>query len=259
MNIAGYGQRTIKTYTAAAEALSDYFKKPLNTVSEAEFTRFLNGLSKQNKSAFTLNQYHAVLKMVVTKVYHQAWAFTFPYAKRRSKLPVVLSKSQIMQIVNVINNSKHRTLISLAYGSGLRVSEVINLRTCDLDLDSLTLRVNDGKGGKDRITVIPESLVNDLQILVAGKNKNDWIFVSERGGKLAVRTAQQVFERALNKAKINSTATFHSLRHSFATHLLERGVDSRYIQKLLGHSNIATTMIYTKVTNPALTRIKSPL
>ena len=257
--IAGYSHRTIKTYLLVEKSLNSYFKKPLNVIGEAEFTHFLSRLAQQKKSSFTLNQYHAVLKLITTKIYKEPWTHTFPYAKRHNKLPVVLSRDEILKIIGSIDNSKHRALISLAYGAGLRVSEIINLRVYDLDLDGLTLRVNDGKGGKDRISVIPESLRSELRALIAQKDGNDWVFKSERGGKLAVRSAQQVFERALSKAKINKNATFHSLRHSFATHLLENGIDSRYIQKLLGHSNIATTMIYTKVTNPALTKIRSPL
>jgi site-specific recombinase XerD len=259
MRIAGYSPRTIKTYALVESSLCRNFQKPLNEIGEEEFTQFLDRLAQQRKSPFTLNQYHAVLKLIVTKIYKQPWNYTFPYAKRHNKLPVVLSRDQILQIIGSIKNSKHRTMIALAYGAGLRVSEVLNVRIYDLDLDGLTLRVNEGKGGKDRITIIPAILRDDLRALTYGKDGHSWIFESERGGKLATRTAQQIFERALSKAQINQNATFHSLRHSFATHLLENGVDSHYIQKLLGHSNIATTMIYAKVTNPALTKIRSPL
>jgi len=259
MRIAGYSQRSIKTYSLVANNLYRYFQKPLESVSEAELAHFLDRLAKQHKSPFTLNQYHAVLKLVVTKLYRKPWDSVIPYTKRHKKLPVVLTHEQILEIVECLTNPKHRILISLAYGAGMRVSEVVNLRVRDMDLLSLTLSIRGGKGDKDRVSVIPASLTYGLTRLMAGKEADDFVFESERGGKLAIRTAQQIFERALGKTKIHQAATFHSLRHSFATHLLENGVDSRYIQKLLGHSNIATTMIYTKVTNPALTRIKSPL
>lgn len=150
-------------------------------------------------------------------------------------------------------------MISLTYGAGLRVSEVVNIKVKHLNLDELTILVVEAKGGKDRISVLPEKLIPDLRIMVAAKTGDEYLFDSERGGKLTTRTAQSVFEKSLQLAGIQKAATFHSLSHSFATHLLESGVDSRYIQKLLGHSNIATTMIYAKVTNPALMRIKSPL
>ena len=105
----------------------------------------------------------------------------------------------------------------------------------------------------------PGKLKSHLQNLIAGKNKNDFVFESERGGKLTTRTAQKVFAVALKKSLINKEATFHSLRHSFATHLLENGIDVRYVQELLGHKSIRTTQVYTKVTNPKLKNIKSPL
>jgi len=128
-----------------------------------------------------------------------------------------------------------------------------------LDFEELTVHVKLAKGQKDRISVIPKVLVSDLKNLVAGKSKNDLVFASERGGKLTTRTAQKVFENALRNSKIKKDATFHSLRHSFATHLLESGTDVRYVQELLGHQNIRTTQIYTHVTNPKLKNIKSPL
>jgi len=150
-------------------------------------------------------------------------------------------------------------MIALAYGTGLRVSEIINLRVRDLDLEELALRVVSGKGKKDRVTIIPERLVTTIRNMSAGKSGTDYLFESERGGKLSARTAQVAFSRAASKAGIVKAATFHSLRHSFATHLLENGIDVRYVQELLGHASISTTQLYTKVTNPKLKNIRSPL
>jgi site-specific recombinase XerD len=133
------------------------------------------------------------------------------------------------------------------------------LKVKDVCLAELMIHIKDAKGNKDRITLLPEKLIGDVEKLIANKKLNDYIFPSERGGKLTERTAQKVFETALKKAGIKKEATFHSLRHSFATHLLENGVDVRFVQELLGHANIRTTQIYTKVTNPMLRKIKSPL
>jgi len=184
---------------------------------------------------------------------------SFPYAKRHKRLPVVLSKNEIIRIIETIKNTKHKTLISLAYGAGLRVSEVINLRVKDIELDELSLIIRSGKGDKDRLTIIPEKILDSLHVIMAGKEPSDYLFESERGGKLTTRTAQMIFERALQKTSIAKDATFHSLRHSFATHLLENGVSVRYIQQLLGHASITTTQQYTRVTNPQLKNIRSPL
>ncbi len=156
-------------------------------------------------------------------------------------------------------NQKHQLLLALAYGAGLRVSEVVNLKVQDLDFAEKTIHLKQAKGRKDRISVLPDKFIDALKRFVSGKDKGDFIFHSDWGGRLTTRTAQKVFEHALAKADIKKPATFHSLRHSFATHLLENGVDIRYVQVLLGHNNIRTTQRYTRVTNPKLQSIRSPL
>ncbi len=146
-------------------------------------------------------------------------------------------------------------MISLDYACDLRVSEVISLKVADLDIDKLIVHIKGAKGKKDRISVLPKKLENDLRNIIAGRNAKDYIFDSNRGGKLTTTSLQKMFRRSLAKTTIKKPATFHSLRHSFATHLLENGTDVRYVQELLGHSNIRTTQIYTQVTNPKLKNI----
>ncbi|MFZ2199416.1 MAG: tyrosine-type recombinase/integrase [Microgenomates group bacterium] len=248
MRVAGYSPRTIEAYARCVEE-----------IGAQDLLFFLDKLARAGKSSFTMNQYHAAYKLYVTKVLMKPWHIPFPYAKRHKRLPVVLSRTEVGSIIEHTKNSKHRLLLSLAYGSGLRVSEVINIKVGDIYLDELSMMIKDAKGGKDRLSVVPEKLLNDLRNMIAGKKSNDYLFESVRGGQLTTRTAQVVFEKSLKLAGIKKPATFHSLRHSFATHLLENGVDVRYIQKLLGHASITTTQLYTKVTNPALLNIKSPL
>ncbi|PIR99254.1 integrase [Candidatus Collierbacteria bacterium CG10_big_fil_rev_8_21_14_0_10_44_9] len=248
MRVAGYSPRTIEAYSRCVSEIGDKY-----------LMQFLDKLARGGKSSFTMNQYHAAYKLYTTKILKKSWSGSFPYTKRHQRLPVVLTRDEIKMIIEVTKNSKHRLLISLAYGAGLRVSEVIKLQVRDVDIEELSLLVREAKGGKDRISILPAKLIDHLRNLMSGKESNDYLFESERGGRLTTRSAQAAFEKSLKIAGIKKKATFHSLRHSFATHLLENGVDSRYIQKLLGHSNIATTMIYAKVTNPALMNIKSPL
>jgi len=259
LKLKNYSPKTIQSYCQCAKTIYKHFKKPLNNITEQEFKNYLTSLLEKNYSSNTINQYHAVFKVIIKQIYKIPFHFKIPYAKRGSKLPVVLSRSEIKKIIALIKNPKHKLLISLSYGAGLRVSEVINLKVENIDLKELVIHIKQSKGKKDRITIIPERLKSDLMNLIAGKAKNDFVFESERGGKLTSRTAQQVFKNFLKKAEINKKATFHCLRHSFATHLLENGVDVRYVQELLGHRNIQTTQIYTKVTNPRLKNIKSPL
>lgn len=259
MRVGGYSPRTIQAYTSCTKQLYAYFKKPLNLVTESELLHFLDEKIKKGLSSFTVNQYYAAFKLVITKAYKKPFEFSFPYSKRHKKIPVVLSRIDIQQLIKACKNDKHRLILELSYGAGLRVSEVVSLKVQDLDLKELTVYIVSSKGKKDRISIIPESLVEDLSFFIVKKEKTDYVFGSNRGGKLTTRTAQVVFTNTLKKANVKKPATFHSLRHSFATHLLENGVDVRYVQELLGHANIRTTQIYTKVTNPKLKNIKSPL
>lgn len=259
MKLAGFSPKTIKAYTICVSKIYNYFHKPLNQISESEFKAFLAKLVNENYSPYTLNQYHAAMKYVLKHIYQQTRTFSFPYAKRHKKLPIVLSRKEITIILENISNLKHQLLISLAYAAGLRVSEIINLKVEDIDLEELTIHIKQAKGNKDRISVFPIKMRTNIQILVNNKQGKDFVFESQRGGKLTTRTVQNIFSRALTKSGINKPATFHSLRHSFATHLLENGIDVRYVQELLGHANIRTTQRYTQVTNPQLRNITSPL
>jgi len=259
LRISGYSPKTIKTYTRCVRVIYRYFNKSLDKILESEFRTFLDKLAKQKKSPYTLNQYHAAYKFVVTKLYQRSFYLSFPYAKRHKKLPIVLSRNEIKKIIDTTKNLKHKILIALSYGAGLRVSEVVDLRVRDVDIDELTVHLKQAKGKKDRISIIPEKLKVDLQYLTGGKKANEHVFESVRGGKLTTRTAQVAFKKALKKAGVKKAATFHSLRHSFATHLLENGTDVRCVQELLGHANIRTTQVYTKVTRPSLKNIRSPL
>lgn len=259
MEISGYSYRSIKSYSICARKIYSHFRKPFNQISESEFKHYLCLLAEKNYSPYTLNLYHATFKYILENLYKRPFSFDFPYAKRHKKLPVVLSRKEIKSLIDSIKNNKHKILIALSYGAGLRVSEIINLKVKDIDLDELIIHIKNAKGAKDRITVIPEKLKIDIQNFTTGKDADNFVFESERGGKITARTAQKVFETALKKAGVKKDATFHSLRHSFATHLLENGIDIRYVQELLGHQNIRTTQRYTQVTNPKLKNIKSPL
>lgn len=248
MRVAGYSPRTIEAYCRCVAE-----------IGEQDLMQFLDKLARRGLSPYTLNQYHQAYKLYHDKILTDGWKARFPYAKRHQKLPVVLTRGEIARLAAAIENNKHRLLVQLAYGAGLRVSEVLSLRAADVELETLSLWVRKGKGAKDRLTVIPESLRDKLQNLITSKHTQEYLFESERGGRLTARTAQAVFGQALKRAGIKKAATFHSLRHSFATHLLENGVDVRYVQELLGHKSIATTQLYTKVTNPSIKNIRSPL
>ena len=259
IRLRNYSNRTVKSYLLC---LKDYFlykKSDIDHVDVDNIKQFLLNKQASGAAPQTVNLYLNAIKFFYREVIADCQRIDIKFSKKNKRLPIVLSRSEVKQILESIKNTKHRLIISLSYGAGLRVSEVIDLRVRDVDLDELTIHIKQAKGKKDRITVFPEKLKTDMQNLIAGKDKKDWVFASERGGKLTTRTAQKVFENSIKKTGIKKSATFHSLRHSFATHLLENGIDVRYVQELLGHQNIRTTQKYTQVTNPMLKNIKSPL
>jgi len=259
LKLRNYSPKTVKSYLGC---LSDYFYYVKNIKKDPDvylIKKYL--LKKQDGGQYyqTINLYLNSIKYFYREIFKSKIPIDIKFSKTSSKLPIVLSRIEVEKIINSIENKKHRLLIALSYGAGLRVSETVNLKVKDINLEELTIHLKEAKGKKDRITIFPEKLIVDIEILISNKNFNDYVFASERGGKLTERTAQKIFENALKNAKISKDATFHSLRHSFATHLLENGVDVRYVQELLGHANIRTTQIYTKVTNPIIRKIKSPL
>ena len=259
LKIRNYSQKTIKSYLYGLTKYFSFKKYNLDSIDIENIKNFLLACQQKGISASTRNLFLNAVKFFYRNVVKTNRKINIHSAVKIKSLPVVLSRTEIKEITNNIKNLKHKLLVSLSYGSGLRVSEAINLKVQDIDFDELTIHLKNAKGKKDRITILPEKLKADLQNLCAGKDKNDFVFASERGGKLTIRTAQKVFQNSLFKTKISKPATFHSLRHSFATHLLENGVDVRYVQELLGHQNIRTTQRYTQVTNPKLKLIKSPL
>ncbi|EKE15798.1 MAG: putative integrase [uncultured bacterium] len=259
LKLRNYSRKTIKSYLGC---LLDYFRYIKIIKKDPDIfiiKKYLLEKQDNGQSSQTINLHLNAIKYFYREIFKIAAPIDIKFAKTSNKLPVVLSRIEIEKIINAIGNRKHRLLISLSYGAGFRVSEAINLRIKDINLEELTIHIKEAKGKKDRITIFPEKLIPDLAEIISLRDKNDLVFASNRGGKLTERTAQKIFETALQNTGIAKDATFHSLRHSFATHLLENGTDVRYVQELLGHANIRTTQIYTKVTNPSLKKIKSPL
>lgn len=259
MRLRGFSRRTIDTYLHALRQYFAFDGDACASPDQENIRRFLLRREQDGNSAQTRNVLLHAIKYFYREVVRARTPIQIRPAKEASALPVILSREEIRSMIGATKNGKHRLMIALAYGAGLRVSEVIQLHVGDLDLEGLQIHLKAAKGNKDRVTVFPESIKTDIQNLIAGRSSHDLVFESERGGTLSSRTAQAVFAHALAKAGITKPATFHSLRHSFATHLLENGTDVRYVQALLGHANIRTTQRYTQVTNPALRNIRSPL
>ncbi len=266
-----YSRRTVRAYLGALNRMNAWFVREEGiTVDHMTTARarnyFLNLTEKQRLSASLIRIYRFALALYFRIVLDRELDLSFlDGMKKANHLPTVLSRGEIAKILDCTENIKHRTMIGMLYASGLRLSELVALRAGDVNLEELTVHVRGGKGNKDRITIFSASLVDGLSRCLEGKTAADYVFTPSTGGTgekakpLSGRTVQKILEAALRRAGIGKRATPHDLRHAFATHLLENGISLRHIQLLLGHKNIATTTIYTKVASPALRGIKSPL
>ncbi|MFH0838529.1 MAG: tyrosine-type recombinase/integrase [Patescibacteria group bacterium] len=258
LTLRNYSRSTAKSYLACLREYLGLKHYDYREPDVEHIKRFLIEKQERGYSSQSVNVYLNAIKFYYYKVAKSYKKIDLQFAKRSKRLPVVLSREEIAGILKVIQNRKHRLLVALAYGAGLRVSEAVSLRVRDIQLEELTIHIKEAKGRKDRISLVSNKLCEELRWQMNGKQAGDFVFDSQRGGRLTTRTAGKIFENGLRNACIRKAATFHSLRHSFATHLLENGTDVRYVQALLGHSNITTTQIYTAVTNPILKQIKSP-
>ncbi|MFA5748264.1 MAG: site-specific tyrosine recombinase/integron integrase [Candidatus Absconditabacterales bacterium] len=254
-----YSYRTIEIYSNCIRFFLKYIKGDISIISRDKIVDFILYLQFKNRAPKTLNIYKESIKFFVKEILKKDIIIDIRLSKEPRKLPIVLSHDEILKIIDSLSNKKHKIMVSLAYSAGLRVSELINLKVKDIDIQSLSIHIKGAKGQKDRITIFSNKLVDSISYFMNDKDLNDFLFESERGGILTTRTAQAIFIAGIKKSGIKKEATFHSLRHSFATHLLENGTDIRYVQSLLGHTNIRTTQIYTQVTNPMLKNIQSPL
>jgi len=259
LKLKGYSKKTLDSYTSCARRYLQFLGSGLDFFDESLIKAFLMGFQAQGRASQTINLYLNAIKFFYRYVLMVEFTFKIKMMKKPKHLPVVLSHGEVMEVIGATKNKKHQLMLALAYGAGLRVSEVVSLKIKDIDIANNVINIRGAKGNKDRVTLLPVKLKKLLKVALLSKDKNDLLFESERGGALTSRTLQKIFENGLRNACIKKDATFHSLRHSFATHLIENGTDIRYIQHLLGHSNIRTTQIYTKVTSVGLGKIDSPL
>lgn len=208
----------------------------------------------------TIHSRMNAIKFYFEKVLHRdKMFFEIPRPKKPSKLPKVISTTDIKKLFGATTNLKHNTMLKLCYGMGLRVSEIINLKISDIDSKRMQVFIERAKGKKDRYVNLPDSILEQLRAYYREYRPKKYLFEGQHGDQYSIRSAQLVFKAAMQKAKINKEVGIHGLRHSFATHLLENGTDIRFIQELLGHNDIKTTLRYTHVSQKTLSKVKSPL
>lgn len=252
--LKGYSRRTVKAY---ASCVSLYLIHVSGDLDLRNVKGYLLKMHEEGRAGQTVNLHLNAIKYFYREVLKFPAKIDLKFAKKSRRLPVVLSRREIDAVLAVVTNEKHKTMIALAYSSGLRVSELVSLKVGDLDFNQNLIHVRQGKGGKDRMTILSRNL--DLDSFSLGKSAGDYLFESVRGGRLTTRSIQKAFKKACEKSGLQKQASFHSLRHSFATHLVEKGVNLRYIQELLGHNNIQTTQRYTQVAQSHLKNVESLL
>lgn len=258
LKLRNYSPKTCKSYIGVNLRFLDWFGKSPREVKNEDIRRYLEDLRHRGISASTLSVDINALKFYYTKVLKRKFFSDIKHPKQRQSLPVVLSVSEAKLLIDSTKNEKYRFAFCLMYGSGLRLSEVLDLRVADIDFDRKVIHIKAGKGNKDRITILAEKMIPNLKLFVKDRESDQFVIFGLAGQKLTARSVQKMFQKSLSEAQIRKPATCHSLRHSFATHLLENGTDIRYIQELLGHKKLETTQIYTHVTNSVLKNIESP-
>ncbi len=241
-----YSYQTGKSYTPTIKEFLASGKTP---------REFL--LSYTTKSKSTMRSAYFALKFFHENVLNAKFEEKVPLARKSLKLPLVLSKEEVIKMIDSANNLKHKLVIMFLYYAGLRLDEVRNLKWTDIDFDREIIHLKTAKGDKERTIFLHKRLIETLKVF--GVKEAGPIFSSQRNGKYNKRTIQQIIKSASKKAGIKKNVTPHTLRHSFATHLLEAGADIRYIQQLLGHKDLKTTQIYTHVANKDIKKLANLL
>jgi len=256
-----YSPKTVKAYLHYNKELINFAGKHSLTIDESDIKDYLLYLvEEKDASASTLNIAVNALNFYYGRILKRKFMYEIKRPKKDKKLPVVLSHGEVSMILLSISNIKHKAILMLIYSAGLRVSEVVKLKAEDIDAERRLIHVKGAKGRKDRYTILSDVALVALKDYLEEYKPEKWLFSGAKPNKyISTRTVQAIFEQAKEKADIKKEVSVHCLRHSFATHLLESGVDLRYIQELLGHKSSKTTEIYTHVSNKNLRAIKSPL
>lgn len=258
LKIRNYSPKTLDSYVYYNRELLLFHKKDPREINTEDVKAYLEYLTIERSASTVSVAYNAII-FYYKEIWKRPFSLNIARPRKSKFLPVILSKEEVKRMIARTANPKHNCIISLLYATGVRVSELTHIKMRDIDLDRRMLRVYQGKGKKDRMTMLPKSLKDILIGQCKVKTQDDFLFTNGRSGRLTETTIQKVVSQAAERAEIRKNVTPHTLRHSFATHLLENGTDIRYIQELLGHAKLQTTQIYTHVANNNLAGIVSPL
>lgn len=255
-----FSNNTVNTYVEVASLFLRYTNlRDIRAITSRSIEQFnYEFIFKEKKSVSYQNQCISGIKHYVNFKQIAIEQLDIKRPKKDRKLPLVLSKAEIKALFNAVQNIKHKTLLSLVYSAGLRIGEALSLKLHDIDFDRGLIHIKSAKGRKDRYTLLSPGIVPLLQAYISHYNPSYYVFEGRSHQQYTAVSARQVLKQTLRKAGIQKSATLHTLRHSFATHLLENGTDIRYIQELLGHKSPKTTMIYTHVSTTSLKDIQNP-
>jgi len=262
LELRGLSPHTRDNYLRHVSQFSRHYGRSPCHLGEKEIKEYLLYLLREKKvSTATVNQCYHALKFLYERTLNRVWVMArIPRVRRLKQLPVVLDKEEVESLFTVTENLKHRAILMLIYSSGLRLTEAAHLKVTDIDSKRMLIRIKQGKGRKDRYTILSKAALEVLREYWSQYRPKDWLFAGRFPGKpLTGRSIQRVLIKAKDLAGIKKPATVHTLRHSFATHLLEAGTDLYHIQLLLGHRTLNTTTIYLHVSRKELARIVSPL
>jgi len=263
LELRNYSRISIKTYTELLCVLENRVNDDLSKISVVDFKKFLyHKMMIEKVSISYINQSISAFKLLQTSVLNREWEqFKIQRPRREHKLPVVLSVSEVEKIIAVTTNIKHKAILMLAYSAGLRKMETIQIKPSAIDSERMQVHVVQGKGKKDRYTILSPKVLAFLRVYYKLEKPSVYLFEAQghKGKPLADRTIDAIIKKSALKAGIKKNISFHTLRHSFATHLLEQGVNLRLIQSFLGHNSLKTTSVYLHVANINPSSVISPL
>lgn len=262
LRLSGYSPRTVRAYSVQIRLFLEVCPRPFSRLGMQDVHRhLLHLLNDRHRAGSTVNQALYALKFLYTQVLRKPWDQVGLRCHRRPrKLPVVLTRPEIKAVLDAASNLKHRAMFMTAYSSGLRIGELTHLRIGDIDSQSMQIHVRDGKGCKDRVVMLSPSLLETLRLYWKRYRPRGWLFPGQEPRRpINPDSVRVALARTAQRAGLTKHITPHTLRHTFATHLLEQGTNLRYIQELLGHASIRTTMVYLKVAPESLTQVESPL
>lgn len=263
LEFRNYSFRTVNTYCSLMSHMVKVSGLSLETLSLSQFKDYLHKVViEKGLSASTVNQYISAFKIVQTDVLGREWEdFKIRRPRKSKRLPIVLSIEEMERLINVNRNLKHKAIIMLAYSSGLRRNELLNLLPNHIDSQRMQVRVMQGKGKKDRYTLLSRKTLEVLRIYYKFARPAKYLFEPQnsKGKPLSETTLAKIVKNKLELAGIKKAVSFHTLRHTFATHLLEQGVNLRLIQQFMGHTSLKTTTVYLHLTKPDPSSVSSPL